>query len=201
MLQSPPQKQKSNSDHKRSIMLRRFLLRSFGWDRAEGGGCTLSKYHSLLFIYLHSYSAQGTQCAFETQLFIYIKLRLPPCQINLMFRGEAPEAPPPDGAAASCGVHVDWANHGVRHSLLLLLLFFLFYRTSIALSQRTPTPSRPPAAAIYWSSAPITSVEHEGAEPSGRFIWTTAYFVFLLLLDDSLFCCSVLLIFYPPPPP
>lgn len=65
-------------------------------EHVRSGGCTLSKYHSLLFIYLHSYSAQGTQCAFETQLFIYIRRRLPPCQINLMFRGEAPEAPPPD---------------------------------------------------------------------------------------------------------
>lgn len=66
------------------------------------GGSTLSKYHSLLFIYLHLYSHQGTQCAFATQLLIYIRRRLPPRQINLMFRGEARKALAVDEITASC---------------------------------------------------------------------------------------------------
>lgn len=90
-------------------------------------------YPSLLFIYLHSYSAQGTQCAFAAQLFIYIRRRLPPPprQINLMFRGEAPPQLPAGPTVPTCRVHLGWANQGVTLLLLVQKLYFFFLQSPL----------------------------------------------------------------------
>lgn len=82
------------------------------------------KYYSLLFIYLHSYSAQGTQCAFATQLFIYIRWWLLPKLIWCL--RQSPKAPSPDKIIFSCqpilpdlqSSYLTRANQCVVHNLL-----------------------------------------------------------------------------------